>query len=225
MDPAFIEAPHIEARSKIRVLVADDHALMRRGLGQVIEETSEMTVTGEAADGREALDLIRRDEFDVVVLDINMPGQDGLDTLKQLKVENAKLPVLVLSMHPENQYAIRVLMAGASGYLCKESAPDELVHAIRKISEGGRYVSKEVAEVLLQHLDAIPGMPLHASLSDREFQVLCQISSGKTVSEIADELALSVKTVSTYRTRLLEKMYMKSNAELTHYAIKHQLVS
>ena len=209
----------------IRVLVADDHAVVRKGLSQIIEETADMVVSVEAADGLEALARVREHPVDVVVLDINMPGQDGLDTLKQLKVERPDLPVLVLSMHSEDQYAVRVLRAGASGYLNKESAPEELVTALRRVSSGGRYVSPEVGESLLTLLDVDADMPLHSSLSDREFQVLRMLSSGRTVGEIADQLALSVKTISTYRARLLDKMHMRNNAELTRYAIEHDLVT
>lgn len=207
-----------------RVLVADDHAVVRRGLGQIIAEEVDIEVGAEASNGSEVLSLIDEDDFDAVVLDINMPGMDGLDTLKQLRAIRPDIPVLVLSMHAEEEYAIRVLKAGASGYLNKESAPDELVTAIRRISQGGKYMSSEVAECLLSHINAGGEGPLHANLSDREFQVLCLISSGKTVSEIAEQLALSVKTISTYRARVLDKMNMKNNAELTHYAIKNELV-
>lgn len=208
----------------IRVLIADDHAVVRRGLVQIISETLDLQVAAEAGSGFEALDLARRQPFDAVVLDLSMPGQSGLDTLKQLRAEHPQLPVLVLSMHAENQYAVRVLKAGAAGYLTKESAPEELVRAIRRIAGGGKYMSPAVAEALLFHLDADATGPLHATLSDREFQVMRLLASGKTVSEIAGELALSVKTISTYRTRVLEKMHMRSNAELTHYAIKNDLI-
>jgi len=208
----------------IRVLIADDHAVVRKGLGQIISETLDIQVAAEAASGPEVLDLARRQAFDVVVLDLSMPGQSGLDVLKQLRAEHPALAVLVLSMHAEDQYAIRVLKAGAAGYLTKESAPDELVKAIRRVAGGGKYMSPEVAEALLFHLEADAEGPLHATLSDREFQVMRLLASGKTVSEIADDLSLSVKTISTYRTRVLEKMHMKSNAELTHYAIKNELI-
>lgn len=207
-----------------RVLVADDHAVVRRGLGQIIAETMDLEVGAEASNGAEVLTLIQDDEFDAVVLDINMPGMDGLDTLKQLRAVRPEMPVLVLSMHSEEEYAIRVLKAGASGYMNKESAADDLVSALRKISRGGKYMSSEVAECLLAHVNAGGEGPLHANLSDREFQVLCLIASGKTVSEIGEQLSLSVKTISTYRSRILDKMHMKNNAELTHYAIKNELV-
>ena len=208
----------------IRVLIADDHAIVRRGMGQIIAETPDLEVAGEAANGSDVISLVCDGEYDAVVLDINMPGMDGLDTLKQLQAIRPEIPVLVLSMHSEDEYAVRVLRAGASGYMNKESAPDELVAAIRKISSGGKYMSSEVAECLLAHLNSGGTGPLHANLSDREFQVLCLLSSGKTVSQIADQLALSVKTISTYRGRILDKMNMKNNAELTHYAIKNNLV-
>jgi DNA-binding NarL/FixJ family response regulator len=208
----------------IRVLVADDHAIVRKGLGQIISETSDLEVADEAANGAEVISLVIDGQYDAVVLDINMPGMDGLDALKQLQSIKPDVPVLVLSMHAEDEYALRVLKAGASGYLNKESAPEELVAAIRKISSGGKYMSSEVAESLLSYLNAGGNGPLHANLSDREFQVLCLLSSGKTVSQIAEQLSLSVKTISTYRARLLDKMQMKNNAELTHYAIKNNLV-
>lgn len=208
----------------IRVLVADDHAIVRRGLAQIVSETLDLKVGAEAASGHEVLDLIRRAPFDVVVLDLNMPGPSGLDTLKQIKAEQPRLPVLVLSMHSEDQYALRVLRAGASGYLTKESAPDQLVKAIRRVAEGGKYVSPAVAESLLLHLDPHAEGPLHTRLSDREFQVMRMLAAGRTPTEIAEALSLSVKTISTYRARVLEKMNMKSNADLTHYAIKNDLI-
>ena len=207
-----------------RVLVADDHAVVRRGLSQIIAETLDLKVVAEASNGAEVLALVEKEDFDAVVLDINMPGMDGLDTLKQLRSIRPSLPVLVLSMHSEEEYALRVLKAGASGYMNKESAPDDLVSALRKISGGGKYVTSDVAESLLFHVTSGSTGPLHSNLSDREFQVLCHIASGKSVSDIAEELSLSVKTISTYRARILEKMNMKNNAELTHYAIKNEIV-
>ena len=167
----------------------------------------------------------RKERCDVVVMDISMPGGSGLDALKELKLECPTLPVLVLSMHPEDQYAVRTLKLGASGYLTKETAPEELVQAIRKVMTGGRYVSLSLAETLALDLAADTGRPSHETLSEREHQVFTMIGRGKTVKEIADELALSVKTISTYRTRILEKMAMKNNAELIHYAISNRLVS
>jgi len=208
----------------IKIVIADDHPIVRAGLKQILADASDIEVVAEAGDGHEILKLIRKGRIDVVLLDITMPGLMGLDALKQISLENPKLPILVLSMHPEEQYAIRVLKAGASGYLTKAAAPEQLIGAIRKVSRGGRYVSPALAEKLAFGLQTgATGLP-HEVLSDREYQVLCLISSGKTVKEIAEELALSEKTISTYRTRILEKMNMKSNAELTHYGIKHNLV-
>lgn len=208
----------------IRILIADDHAIVRAGLKQIVAETSDMIVADEASSGHEALNKVWKNDYDVVVLDITMPGINGLDVLKQLKSQMPELPVLVLSIHPEEQYAVRVLKAGASGYLTKESASDELIMAIRKVSIGRKYVTASLAEKLAFDLETDVEKPLHETLSDREYQVMCMIASGKTVNEIAEELFLSVKTVSTYRSRILEKMKMKSNAELTYYAIKHRLV-
>ncbi len=208
----------------IRILIADDHAIVREGLKQIVADTPDMVVSGEAADGQAVFDLVNKDDWDVVLLDIGMPGRGGVDILKQLKDERPGLPVLILSMYPEEQYAVRCLKAGASGYLTKESAPDELVTAIRKVTTGGRYVSASLAEKLAFDLQIDTEKPLHELLSDREYQVMLLIASGKTVSEIADKLSLSVKTISTYRSRILEKMRIKSNLELMHYAIKHGLV-
>ena len=183
-----------------------------------------MAVTGEAGDGHEAMKIIQSEPCDVVLLDITMPNKSGLDVLKELHAQSPRLPVLVLSMHAEDQYAVRVLRAGAAGYLTKESAPAKLVQAIRKVVRGGRYVSPTLAEKLVFELDSDSTKAPHETLSDREYQVLCMISSGKTVTMIAEELTLSVKTISTYRVRILEKLNMKNNAELTRYAIKEGLV-
>jgi two-component system invasion response regulator UvrY len=208
----------------IKILIADDHAIIREGLKQILAETSDMVVAGEAADGREVLDQVRKDEYDLVLLDIAMPGRGGLDTLRQLKHEKPELPVLVLSMYPEEQYAIRAFKAGVSGYLTKESAPEELISAIRKVTQGGKYVSSSLAEKLAFNLETDTEKPLHEKLSDREYEVMIMIASGKTVKEIADKLSLSVKTISTNRVRALKKMGMKNNAEITYYAIKQGLV-
>ena len=208
----------------IKILIADDHAIVRKGLKQIVAETSDMVVADEASNGHEVINKASKNDYDVVVLDITMPGISGLDTLKQLRIHKPKLPILVLSMHPEEQYAVRVLKAGASGYLTKGSAPNELIRAIRKVSLDRKYISPFLAEKLAFDLEADNGRPLHETLSDREYQVICMIASGKTVKEIAEESFLSVKTISTYRSRILEKMNMKSNAELTHYAIKNELV-
>jgi DNA-binding NarL/FixJ family response regulator len=208
----------------IKIFIADDHAIVREGLKQIVAETTDMVVTDEADTGHEVLEKVCENDYDVLVLDITMPGLNGLDALKQLRSQRPGLPVLVLSIHPEEQYAVRVLRAGASGYLTKESAPDELISAIRKVSMGGKYVTPSLAERLASDLVADSKRPLHEALSDREYQVLCMIASGKAGTQIAEELFLSEKTISTYRSRILEKMNMKNNAEIIHYAIKHGLV-
>jgi DNA-binding NarL/FixJ family response regulator len=183
-----------------------------------------MLVADEAGNGQEALAFIRKKDYDLVLLDISMPGRSGLEVLKDVKSEKPKLPVLILSIYPEEQYAIRALRAGASGYMTKASAPNELIAAIRKISEGGKYISASLAEKLTYYLDGDASRPPHEALSDREYQVMLMIASGKTVTQIADELCLSVKTISTYRTHILEKMKMKNNAEMTLYAVQNKLV-
>jgi len=208
----------------IRVLIADDHAVVRQGLKQIVSENPDMTVAGEAANGHEVLDFARRHDCDLVLLDLAMPGKDGLDTLKELKLVRPHLPVLVLSVYPEEQYAVRLLRAGAAGYLTKESAPEELVAAIRKVSRGGRYVSEALAEQLAVLLGSGTDRPPHEALSDREFRVMVMLASGKTASEVAEALCLSVKTISTYRSRALRKMNMRNNAELSFYAVKHGLL-
>jgi DNA-binding NarL/FixJ family response regulator len=208
----------------LRILIADDHPVFRRGLKQIVEEAPDLLVAGEAANGAEALQEARTDAYDVVLLDITMPVRNGVDVLSQLKHERPALPVLMLSMHPEEQYAVRALRAGASGYLTKESAPEELVAAIRKVSAGGKYVSASLAEHLVSVVQSVGEAPPHAALSNREYQIMCLIASGKTVSEAARELSLSVKTVSTYRARILEKLQLKNNAELMRYATQNQLV-
>ena len=208
----------------IRVLIADDHAVVRQGLKQILGDTPEMLVAGEATNGQEALDRVRAEAWDVVVLDISLPDRSGLDILKELQSERPKLPVLVLSMYSEDQFAVRVLKAGARGYLTKDSAPDELVKAIRKVVSGGTYVSAFLAEKLAFEIGTDSSKLPHEALSDREFQVLRLIAAGKSVKEIAAELYLSVKTVSTYRARLLQKMNLETNAELIHYAIQNHLI-
>jgi len=208
----------------IKILVVDDHAIVREGLKQILVETSDIVVAGEASDGNQALNQVRKGDYDLVLLDIAMPGMSGLEVLKQLKSERPDLPVLMLSMYPEEQYAVRTLKAGASGYLTKQSAPDELIAAIRKVCMGGKYVTSSLAENLAFYLEMDSDRPAHELLSDREYQVMLMIGSGKRVKEIADELSLSVKTISTNRSRALRKMGMKTNAELTYYAIKHDLV-
>ncbi len=208
----------------IKILIADDHAIVRQGLKQILADTPDLAVRGEAQTGQEVLNKVRTGEWDLVVLDLAMPGRGGLDVLKELKRERPKLPILVLSIYPEDQYAVRVLKAGASGYLTKESAPEELIKAIRKITAGGKYVSSYVTEKLVFNLGRDAETPPHETLSNREYQVMCLIASGKTVKDVAKEMALSIKTISTYRVRILEKMKMKSNSELIHYGIRNQLV-
>ena len=208
----------------MRILLADDHAVVRHGLRQILADDFKRATFGEARNAQEALDLVWKQDWDVVVLDVTMPGRSGLEVLREIKKFKPKLPVLVLSMHPENQFAVRVLKRGASGYMTKESAPDELVGAIKKVLTGGRYISPSLAEKLATYLASDTQKPPQELLSDREFQVLRLIASGKIVSEIARELSLSVKTISTYRTRILEKMGLRNNAELMHYAMQHQLV-
>jgi len=205
--------------------VADDHAIVREGLKQIVADSPDMVVAGEAVDGQEVLEQVRKEHWDLILLDLSMPGRSGIDTLKDLKTEKPKLPILVLSMYPEEQYAIRALKAGAAGYLTKESAPEELIEAIRKVSQGSKYISASLAESLASHVERNSDKPAHETLSDREYQVMLMIASGKTVTEIANELSLSVKTISTNRVRALRKMGMKNNAEFTYYAIKHGLVT
>jgi len=206
----------------LKILIADDHPIVRRGLQQILSRETDIAMVGEAQNCSEVLDLTRTEDWDAVVLDIAMPGRGGLDTLKELKHLYPALPVLMLSIYPEDQYAVRAFRAGAAGYMNKETAPDELIKAIRKIIKGGKYVSPALAEKLVLIMQA--EAPSHDSLSDREYQVMLKIASGKTLSQIAGEMSLSIKTISTYRERILEKMKMKNNAELTYYAIKHHLV-
>ena len=208
----------------LRILVVDDHPIVRQGLKQTLAEAADIGEIGEAATGPQALELVRQRELDAVVLDIGLPGRGGLDILKDIKHERPRLPVLILSMHPEDQYAIRALRAGAAGYLTKEAATEKLLEAIRKITTGGRFISQDLAERLAAELTANAGGPPHASLSDREFEVLCLIGSGLAVGDIADRMSLSVKTVSTYRARILEKMRMKNNAELMQYVLTNRLI-
>jgi two-component system, NarL family, invasion response regulator UvrY len=208
----------------LRVVVVDDHPVVREGFKRIIAESPGFFVAGEANDGVEALQVVEKNPCDVVVLDISMPNKSGIDVLKQIKSQMPRLPVLVLSMHSEDQYAVRVLKAGASGYLTKDAAPAQLINALRKVVRGGKYVSATLAEKLATELDKDSEKPIHEALSDREYQVLCMLASGKTGTEIANELVLSVKTISTYRARILEKLKMKNNAEITRYAIKEGLV-
>jgi DNA-binding NarL/FixJ family response regulator len=211
-------------KPSIRVFIADDHAIVREGLKQILAEQRDIVVCGEAETGLDALKLFHKSRCNVVLLDISLPDRNGIEVLKQIKSDRPDLAVLMLSMHREDQYAIRSLKAGASGYLTKQSAPRELVNAIRQVAEGQRYVSAQLAQVLAAQLGEDHDKPAHQGLSDREYQTLTMIASGKTVSEIARELSLSVKTVSEYRSRLLSKMKLKTSAELTHYAIRNQLI-
>ncbi len=209
----------------LKLLVADDHAIVRKGIEQIIAASStDIVVAAEASNGQEALERASKNEYDLVLLDIAMPGRDGLETLKELKHRCPKLPVLMLSMYPEEQYAVRALRSGASGYLTKESAAEELITAIRKISSGGKYVSTSLAEKLASKLEEDTDRPPHELLSDREYQIMCMLASGRAQKEIADQLSLSIKTISTYRARLLVKMRMKSNADITRYALENKLV-
>jgi DNA-binding NarL/FixJ family response regulator len=208
----------------MRILIADDHAVVRQGLKQILAEEFKRAEYGEASNVQEAIDKVWKENWDVVVLDITMPGRSGLEVLKEIKKSRPKLPVLMLSMHPEDQFAVRLLKIGASGYMTKESAPNELVGAVKKVVAGGRYVSAALAEKMASYLAIDVQTPPHERLSDREFLVLRLIASGKTPTAIAKELGLSVKTISTYRMRILEKMSMANNAELTHYAIQNNLV-
>ncbi|GFO59582.1 DNA-binding response regulator [Geomonas silvestris] len=207
----------------IKVLIADDHPIFRRGLIQILNEVPDLFAIEEARSGEEALLKARNARYDLVLMDISMPGRGGLDALKVLKEHQPKLPVLVISMHPEEQYAVRAFRAGAAGYLNKECAWDELMSAVKKVMQGGKYISPSVAETLVTSLDGNPEKPLEELLSNREYQVFRMIADGKTVGAIALELALSVKTISTHRTRVLEKLNLANNSELMHYALTHNL--
>lgn len=213
-----------EAPDRLRMLVVDDHPMVRRGLIQTLTEAFPGVHLGEAANAQEAIQQIWDHDWDVVMLDVSMPGRSGLDVLKEVRQERQKIPVLVLSMYPEDEFALRVLQNGAAGYLTKQTPPHELVAAVKKVLSGGRYISAAVAEKLAEHLDRDIEKAPHHLLSDREYQVMCMLASGKTVKEIGAELSLSIKTISTYRSRILEKMLVKNNAELMRYAVEHELV-
>jgi len=205
----------------IKVLVADDHAVVRRGVRQILDEAPDIVAVGQASSGREVLQEVQKHDYDVLVLDIAMPEGGGLEVLKQLQSLEPKLSVLILSMYPEGQYAMRALKAGAAGYLTKESVPDELVAAVRKAAQGEKYITPSLAEKLVAGL----GKKLpNEALSDREYQVVCMLASGKTITEIAVELSLSVKTISTYRVRILTKLSLRNTAEIIRYAFEHGLI-
>ena len=209
--------------NKIKVLLADDHAVFREGLKLILSETPDIVATGDADNGHAVLEAVRKTSYDVVVLDVSMPGKSGLDTLKQLRAEYPKLPVLVLSMYPEDRIAVRFLQAGASGYVTKGSASDQLVKAIQTVHLGEKFISSKLAQ-MLAHKFLYSERPPHELLSDREYQVLCMIGTGKTVSEIAEELILSVKTISTHRTHILKKLNLKNSAQLIRYALENKLI-
>jgi DNA-binding NarL/FixJ family response regulator len=208
----------------IRILIADDHTIVRDGLKQILAATADIVVSGEASTGQDTLREVRAQKFDLILLDISLPGISGLDVLKQIRSLKPELPILILSMYPEEQYAVRTLRAGASGYLTKESASGELIRAIREVAQGKKYITMSLAEKIAVSWDTRTAKPLHETLSDREYQVLCLIASGRTVKEVSRLLSLSVKTVSTHRSRILKKMDMRNSAQLTHYAIKHNLI-
>ncbi|MDT8324731.1 MAG: response regulator transcription factor [Bacteroidota bacterium] len=208
----------------INILIADDHVLFREGLKQILGKHRELRVIDEAGSGNEAMQKILHSNCDVVILDISMPGRSGLDILAEIRKVKPSLPVLIVSMHPEDQYAVRVLRAGASGYLTKESAASELISAIHKVASGGRYISASVAERLADAIESDRAEAPHHALSNREFQVMRMLAAGKTLKEIAEDLILSEKTITTYRARILEKMDLRNNVELSHYAIKHDLL-
>ena len=209
---------------KIKVIIVDDHAILRVGINQIILATDDIEVIAEAQNGTEAIKLARELNADVMLLDISLPDRSGMDVLKYVKGENSHIAVLMLSTYMEDQYAVRALKSGAAGYLCKQSASTDLLNAIRTVAKGKKFITPEVAEILANQVGMEKPQSPHETLSDREFQTMVMISSGLSVGEIADQLSLSVKTVSMYRTRLLDKMHLRHNAELTHYAIKNNLV-
>lgn len=207
----------------IKLLIADDHTVVREGIIRIIEQTSDLKVVAEAKDGLEVIEKVRSNKVDVVILDMTMPGKSGLDIIKELKTEHPKIKILVLSMHPEDQYELRVIKAGASAYLTKRTNPNELINVIRKVANGRKHISQQLAEKLAEDLDNKIGHSPHELLSDREFQIMCGLAVGKRIKEIAKELSLSAKTVSTYRERILQKMNLSSNAEITKYYLEHNL--
>ncbi len=208
----------------IRILIADDHALIREGFKKLIDSEMGMSVVGEATNGFEVLDFVRNNDCDIAVLDISMPGKNGLELIKELKTFKPGLKTLILTMHPEDRFALRALKAGASGYLTKISAPKALVSALHKIAGGGRYVSESLAEKLVQNIDQSSRDAEHEALSDREFEVFCMIAAGKSIAKISDEMNLSQSTVNTYRTRIMRKMNLRTNAEIIHYALRNNIL-
>lgn len=208
----------------INVLVVDDHALIRKGMKQILDDTCDIRITGEAESGLQAIKMVRENKYDLVLLDITLPDKYGIDVLRQLKLQCPGLPVLILSMHPDDQYAMRSIRAGASGYMNKQSAPSQLVTAIRHVASGRKYISSELAEQLANEMTNENQEVTHKILSNREYQTLCLMAAGKSLSEMADIMSLSAKTVSVYRARMLEKMKLKNNAEAVRYAIDHHLI-
>lgn len=208
----------------INILIADDHAVVRKGINQILSDEVDMQVLGEASNSEEIMAKLDSGNWDLLILDITMPGKSGLDTIIEIKQKRPDIKILILSMHPEEEIAISAIKSGADGYLNKESVPGELLRAVRKVASGGKYISSTLAESMILSLRSDPARKPHESLSEREFQVLCMLASGSTLTEIAGKLELSIKTISTYRTRILEKMQLKSNVEITHYAIKNKLV-
>jgi DNA-binding NarL/FixJ family response regulator len=208
----------------IKILIADDHSVVRRGIKQILTDEPDIQVLGEASNTDEIFEQLDKVEWDLLILDITMPGKSGLDSIFEIKQKKPDLKILILSMHPEEEIALRAIKTGADGYLNKDSVPGELIRAIKKVSSGGKYISSSLAETLIFSTNKSTGKELHEELSEREFQVLCLLSSGHSLTQIAEKFNLSVKTISTYRSRILEKMNLKSNVDLTHYAIKHKLV-
>jgi len=208
----------------IKIIIADDHIIIRAGIKQLLEGAHDMVVAGEASDGQKLIQEIQKNHYDVIVIDISMPGRNGIEIIKQIRASGDKTPILALSYYPEEQFAIRVLKAGACGYMNKDVQPEELVEAIYKVARGGTYISPAVAEKLAMNINMTQETSPHESLTDREHEVFLKIAGGMTVSEIADEMFLSVKTVSTYRARILEKLNLKNNAEITYYAIRNNLI-
>jgi DNA-binding NarL/FixJ family response regulator len=208
----------------INVIIADDHKVVRRGIKQLFADEPDIEINADCSNGVEMLNALKNAKFDVAILDISMPGMDGLDTLKEIKRTYPKLSVLIFTMHDEEQYALRVLKAGASGYICKDQDPEILIHAVRKLSEGGMFLSSKATEILANAVQKGGSGEPHDQLSDREYQVMCLIAAGKNLSEIASSLNLSINTISTYRARVLEKLNLNSNVDISKYALRHNLL-